>query len=276
MSRSIGYTASMSLFIVLVLLTASGFLGMRPPRVAVAEAPQAKRESFVVVELFTSEGCSSCPPADVLLRELAKRQAAGEAIYLLGYHVDYWNRLGWKDPFTLAGATQRQSRYADRLGLDQIYTPQAIVNGTTEFVGSNRGKLTAAVSDALAGSPTQTLTLATKTKTDPKAGEMITIEYSYEGVSGPETSDQLLLALVQRSGESKVSRGENAGRTLKHTAIVRQLVTLPLKNSAAGTATIDLPQKLDPRELELVGFVQNGETGRITAAAKTDLFQPVK
>lgn len=274
MSRSTGYTASMFLFMVLVVFSASGFLGMRPPRVAVAEAPLANHESFAVVELFTSEGCSSCPPADVLLGELVKRQAKGEAIYALGYHVDYWNRLGWKDRFTLSGSTQHQSQYAERLGLDQIYTPQAIVNGTTEFVGSNRQKLNAAVTAALETPVTQSLSMSIQDEGGLKSGQRLAVKYDVSRQSMKDsTKEELRVAVVQRSGTSVVKNGENAGRTLVHAGIVRSIKATPLIDSASGTVTVELPTGVQTSELDIVGFVQNTDSGEIVAADLVRLAQ---
>src|SRR6516165_3499017 len=107
-------------------------------------APAEAVERPVVVELFTSEGCSSCPPADALLAELATRSD----LLALSFHVDYWDRLGWKDPFSSAMATRRQDRYARLLGLDAVYTPQVVVDGHWQTVGSDREAVAQAVAQA--------------------------------------------------------------------------------------------------------------------------------
>jgi hypothetical protein len=111
---------------------------------ALAPAPAAP--GFAVVELFTSEGCSSCPPADQVLADVSH----GAGVYALEYHVDYWNSLGCRDPYSAAAYSDRQRAYADALGEDQVYTPQMIVNGTNAFVGSNRQRAEAAIAAGLA------------------------------------------------------------------------------------------------------------------------------
>ena len=115
--------------------------------VALAAAPVAAAERPIVVELFTSEGCSSCPPADALLAELATRPE----VLALSFHVDYWDRLGWKDPFSSAAATARQRHYAEILGLGNVYTPQIVVDGRWQAVGSDRGEVEHALDAARTG-----------------------------------------------------------------------------------------------------------------------------
>lgn len=222
---------------------------------------------FAVVELFTSEGCSSCPPADRLLKELAQKQQ-NSAVYCLGFHVDYWNRLGWRDRFSTAAATQRQQFYARHFENEQIYTPQMIVNGATEFVGSDRKLASAAVARALQTKPTHSLSLNAKAPNDKREIAVhVRAEKDTEGLVA-------LVALVQRQAESRVTRGENEGRTLAHNGIVRDFRTFKLYGEGTGVGTLTLPADVEPKDVDVIGFLQNGETAAITAASKVTLALP--
>ena len=169
----------------------------------------------VLVELFTSEGCSDCPPADKLLAELdAKQFVRGADAIVLSEHVTYWNHLGWRDPFSLDEATQRQEEYVRRFGLDSAYTPQMVVDGTSQFVGSDRGRLQQAIGNA-AARPKVSLTIADA------RWEHGSVRFAIRGdkVSGAK----LIAVLAADATHSEVKRGENAGRTLHHTAVARTL-----------------------------------------------------
>jgi hypothetical protein len=217
---------------------------------------------FAVVELFTSEGCSSCPSADRVLIELARRHERGEPIYCLGFHVDYWNKLGWTDGFSDASATRRQSAYAQRLELDQIYTPQMIVNGTTEFVGSNRKAADEAIRRALEQHPTHTVKLTTSPR---NAARDLTVRYE---ITGPAEGHFVSFALVQRHGESQVTRGENEGRKLVHAGIVRAMQSAGLDQGLSSSVTLKSPDGVKASDLGIVGFVQNRATARIVGASQ--------
>lgn len=167
-----------------------------------------------VVELFTSQGCSSCPPADAALREFNQ----GKEILGLAMHVDYWDRLGWKDTFASPDNTERQWRYARALGERQVYTPQAVVNGRAHFVGSRKGRIADAAEQlALAG---EGLTVPIKLTAD---GNVISI--SVEGV--PAAKDATLYAVYYNAeGKVDIKRGENAGRTITYSNIVGKMEML--------------------------------------------------
>jgi hypothetical protein len=172
--------------------------------------PGAAAERPVVVELFTSQGCSSCPPADALLSTLADRPG----VLALAFHVDYWNRLGWVDPFSGAWATARQNAYAAQWGADQIYTPQAVIDGATDAVGSDRSALETAITAA---------------KTDPSVPVTITaaadaLQVTVDG-SAPAGSVLWLVGFDDRH-ETQVRRGENAGHMLVDRNVVRSLTRL--------------------------------------------------
>ncbi len=226
----------------------------------------ADGKGFAVVELFTSEGCSSCPPADELVARIQKEDK-DKLVYILAFHVDYWNRLGWKDVFSSADYSKRQNQYANWLNLQSVYTPQIVVNGKKEFVGSEEGILRNAITAGLRTNSTATLTLNTQ-----KGPDHITIQYH---VAGAEKNSDLLLALVQKAAQTKVQRGENGGRTLSHVQIVRKIQSQPLSAGGNGSTSIALPEGVNTQDWEVIGLVQNKTNGEILAAAKANLTTTV-
>jgi hypothetical protein len=231
--------------------------------VKIAPATPSGFEPIALIELFTSQGCSSCPPADRLLaRTIAA--SAGKKIFALSYHVDYWNRLGWTDPFSNAAFSQRQTDYVSVMHLNGAYTPQMVVNGTTEFVGSEEGSLKKALSKAL--SQNARVSFSTL-KTEIISGSPIKIEYKLEGdYAGKEIS----FALVSLEEMTSVKRGENGGSTLKNENVVRQLITQ--KAAAAGTAAFALSPVPVADNLAVVAFVQEKGTGAILGAAMENIL----
>ena len=212
---------------------------------------------LAVVELFTSEGCSSCPPADAVLADLAERPD----VVALSFHVDYWNELGWRDPFSSAWATARQRAYAR--GLDgRVYTPEMVVGGTAAFVGSRRGDARTAIAAALEAPAPAPVTLTVEAQ---RSGDAVEASVEANGLGDGQV---VHLALVQREAESRVVRGENRGRTLRHAHVVRAFETVA---GASGRATFSLPEGLDPTEALVVAFAQQGETGAIVGAATADV-----
>ncbi|WP_183562280.1 DUF1223 domain-containing protein [Mucilaginibacter sp. SP1R1] len=218
-------------------------------------------KGFAVIELFTSEGCSSCPPADELVAKIQKEDK-DKPVYILAFHVDYWNRLGWKDVFSSAEYSKRQSEYAGWLKLQSVYTPQIVVNGKKEFVGSEEGTLRNAITAGLRTASTATLALTAQ-----KDQARVAINYH---VIGTDKNSGLLLALVQKTAQTRVERGENGGRTLSHVQIVRKIKSLPLGSGENGNTNITLPDDFNTRDWELIGFVQNKVNGAILAAARAD------
>jgi len=223
----------------------------------------AEDVGFAVVELFTSQGCSSCPPADALLakiHEIAQRD--DRPVYALSMHVDYWNRLGWDDPYSLASFSNRQRRYAKAADSNRVYTPQMIVNGTDEFVGSDGKQALIAINAALARKPSTEIELQVQAGSQPNHRA---VDYK---VTGANRADQLVLCLVQDVEPNQVARGENAGRKLSHTGVVRKLETMELVQSPAGRREIAWESKSDqvPR-MRLVAFVQNSKTMVVSGAA---------
>jgi hypothetical protein len=220
------------------------------------------RPGAAVVELFTSEGCSSCPPADRLLADLADEAArAGKPVFTLSFHVDYWNGLGWADPFSRPGFTARQQVYADALG-GGLYTPEMVVNGTEAFVGSRGGEARRAIRAALAR-PAAAVGLRASAD-----GRIVQVTYA---VSGHAPGSVLQLALVEPERTVKVGRGENGGRILRHHDVVRAFATAPLPASGGGRAGVGVPGGLEPGSLRLIGFVQDPGTLAITGAAEAPI-----
>ena len=255
-----------SLFALVPLLTiATGLaLASRPVPAARRAAPVAGRVP-VVVELFTSEGCSSCPAADAALRELEAAQSVpGAEVIALGQHVDYWNHLGWKDPFSSAQFTDRQRWYAAGFK-EGNYTPQAVVDGRYEFVGSQRGTLAEKVAEA-ARAPRATVALARTA-----AG---TISVRVSGLPAGTPAASVALALTETGLSSQVGRGENSGRLLHHAAVVRALRPLgPV--GAGGTFAATAPLDLNPgwkvANLRAVVLVQEDGSHHIVGAASLPL-----
>lgn len=207
----------------------------------------------VLVELFTSEGCSSCPPADELLRKLTAQPFPGAEVIALSEHVDYWNRLGWRDPFSAPQFSTRQQEYARAFGIQGPYTPQIVVDGKSEFVGSDASRLANAVKQA-----------AQRTKTPIS----IAIEGERLRAEAPGAKGDLWLAIAEDGLETNVPRGENAGRRLLHDAVARRLVRI----GKAPAAQVDL--SLDPGwtrdHLSAIVFLQEGQ-GPVTGVARQPL-----
>ena len=182
------------------LLVSLGFVALLSPAVA-AERP-------VVVELFTSQGCSSCPPADAYLIELSKGR---RDVLPLAFHVTYWDQLGWKDPFSLPSATERQSQYGRRFG-DGSYTPQIVVDGAAGMVGSHRSAVASAIERAKRESVTAAAVSVTRN------GKLVSIE-----VGSGSGNGRVLLIGFDREHTTPIGRGENGGRTLTEANIVRSI-----------------------------------------------------
>ena len=208
----------------------------------------------VLIELFTSEGCSSCPAADAILARLVRDQPVpGVEILALSEHVDYWDSLGWQDPFSSPVFTERQQVYGWRLGRGNVYTPQAVIDGRTDVVGSDEAGTRSAAA-AAAAQPHGTITAR-------RRGNLLHLEATLPPHSGAE----VLLAAVEDPPPGRVSRGENAGRTLAHVRVVRKLSRIGRVEQAAWSGDVDLEARV--ASLRLVAFVQERTSGRILASA---------
>ncbi|WP_343672041.1 DUF1223 domain-containing protein [Chitinophaga sp.] len=202
---------------------------------------KASSQGFIVLELFTSEGCSSCPPAEELLASIQ----TDKPVYILEYHVDYWDRLGWKDPFSSHQFSERQYQYSRFLS-SQVYTPQLVMNGTSECVGSDAAIVNKTINAALSKPAKTTLN----------------VQGTIRGGKLTVNQKNILIAIVQKHAVSQVKRGENEGRTLSHIQIVRSL------RLVKGKEAIDLPDGFNLQDYEIIAMVQNPSTGEITAVSR--------
>ncbi len=226
-----------------------------------------KKKQPVLIELYTSEGCSSCPPADKALAFLEKEQPYMQAeIITLALHVDYWDRLGWKDEFSSPLYSQRQTVYAQKLKLDSTYTPQMIVDGHTQFVGSNLGEAGKAITEA-AKSPKANIEAAFNNEN--------TLQIKIFAVPKHEAAT-VFLAIAEDNLSSKVKRGENTGKNLEHISVVRELKAIGKIEANSDRfeqeAAFTLKPEWKKENLKYVIFVQENESRRILGI-KTALEQ---
>ncbi|HJQ30970.1 MAG TPA: DUF1223 domain-containing protein [Pyrinomonadaceae bacterium] len=251
-------------------------------------AAKTNARTPVVVELFTSEGCSSCPPADALLARLDETQPVGGAeVIPLAMHVDYWNDLGWADPFSSAQFSERQGEYAAAFGHDGVYTPQMIVDGVKEFAGGNERAALEALNNA-AREPKPEVKLAREATRPGDVSQPGDAARSVESARINVEIDKLpkrtegdavyvLLALTESGLSSDVARGENSGRRLTHVGVVRVLKTLGGLTDAGGgafrtEAVVPLEKSWRRENLRAVVFAQERGTRRVLAAASLKLF----
>lgn len=216
---------------------------------------QSSPGSFAVLELFTSEGCSSCPPADNLLPELAKLD---DNIIPLSFHVDYWNRLGWTDPFSSSEFSNRQKEYGQQFRLDGVYTPQLVVNGEYELVGSNNPGAKSAIKKALTDKPVVRISIDEVKQENNKL--LITCH-----TEGDIKKINLIAALVQKHAETNVKAGENDGRKLSHTNVVRSFTRKPADEKTNFELTI--PDSLPDDNRQLIIYAQQKNNLKIVGAA---------
>ena len=224
--------------------------------VAIQTVAAAAEKNLTVVELYTSQGCSSCPPADAFLGELAKR----DDLLALSIHVDYWDYIGWKDRFASPENTKRQRAYASKLGMRYVYTPQMIVQGAAHSTGSDRGKVLALIAKA-------------------KKNERVAVKISRaeDGIrikiAGADTTEEaaVWLAVFDNKHETRIRRGENGGRTLSYYNVVRgmkRIGTWSGKPLDIPTGNVDM--STEGRDGCAV-ILQSVATGRILGAAKLAL-----
>ena len=233
-------------------------------------APAAETRSGtrvpVLLELFTSEGCSSCPPADRLLETFDRTQPFAKAdLIVLSEHVDYWDRLGWKDPYSSPQFSARQQDYADRFNHDGVYTPQLVVDGRFEFVGSDQRAASSAIQKA-ADAPKVPIAVSGLIR----KGSQITANIEVQG-KNENAKGVLYAAIASDRAESHVARGENAGRSLAHVAVTRvlkQVGTVDLAEASTREVTLTIPPGVDVNASRLVVFIQDARSAHVLGVAK--------
>jgi hypothetical protein len=222
-----------------------------------AAAGRADSAMPVVVELYTSQGCSSCPPADALLAELAARYD----VVALSLHVDYWDYIGWKDPYGSPMNTDRQRRYAEALSLRYVYTPQIIVDGRANIVGTHRDEVLAEIKKAAGREKPIRIRITTG------GGGKVIISAG----RAPEVGATVWLAVYDRGHETEVKRGENAGRTIRNANVVRSFERLGTWTGERLEIPLDLAGAAARGRDGCAVIVQEGRYGPILAAAALNL-----
>jgi hypothetical protein len=224
----------------------------------------------VLLELFTSEGCSSCPPADRLLEVLDEKQpVAGADLIVLSEHVDYWDRLGWKDPFSSPQYTARQQAYTNRYNFDGVYTPQLVVDGRYGFVGSDGREASAAIQKAIRERKIPiAISNVARNGNQVTAHIELSADENFRGARGI-----LFVALADNRQESHVARGENGGRTLSHVAVTRvlkQVGAIDFDSPFAKEIALPVSQG-SGTGLRLVAFIQDPKSGHVIGVAEQTL-----
>lgn len=224
----------------------------------------------VLVELFTSEGCSSCPPADRLLQDFDKQPVAGAQLIVLSEHVDYWNHIGWKDPYSSAFFSDRQSAYSNHFGLKSVYTPQMVVDGSTEFTGSNSRRANQVLAQASASQKTPVRISEVSV-----AGDELRARIEADALPGAVNKAEVIAVVALNHAESQVSAGENYGQRLTHVAVVESLTrigTVEKGKTFTQDVHLKVPLGSNPSNLRLIAFLQEPGPGKVLGAA----LQPVE
>lgn len=241
----------------------------------IAAAQAQDERAPVIVELFTSEGCSSCPPADQLLARMDHSQPIqGVRVIALEEHVDYWNSLGWNDPFSSSQYRVRQNDYGRKFLAESIYTPQMVVNGEAAFVGSDGERAYREIGRAGQG---QTTSVDLKSALNASDPELVNLTVQVNNVkAGKPHNSNVYLAVTESNLSSNVTRGENSGRLLRHAPLVRSfgvIGKIDSHGSKAGTMTdtLRLPREWKRENLRAVVFVQERDSYKITGAGIIEL-----
>jgi hypothetical protein len=222
----------------------------------------------VLLELFTSEGCSSCPPADRLLESLdTKQPVSGAELIVLSEHVDYWNHLGWKDPFSSPQYSARQEEYVRKLGSGDVYTPQLVVDGRFQVVGSDSSEAASSVRKAIR-EPKIPMAISNITRAGDRVSARIDITASPQSAKAPKGI--LFVAIADNRDESQVARGENAGRSLAHVAVTRVLKQVGMvdpEGASTRDITLSVPPRMASRGFRMVTFIEDPGSGRVLGVA---------
>lgn len=231
------------------------------------EAADPPAQPGVLIELFTSEGCSSCPPADDLLARIDKiGQQNGAALVVLSEHVDYWNSDGWTDPYSSAEFSKRQQRYAQRFSDLGVFTPEMIVDGESAFVGSDGRKAEQEIMKAIAGATPDVQIAGAARGADGSVSFLVTAR----GKKGT----RVMVALADARDATQVRRGENAGKTLSHVAVVRELREagrIGKDGEYRQTVRFAVPPGAGKAGLRVIAFESQGEEGKVLGAAEAPL-----
>jgi hypothetical protein len=248
-----------------------------PPRLGASHGPTHPANAYpqrapVLVELFTSEGCSDCPPADALLEKLDRSQpVSGAELIVLSEHVDYWDGIGWRDPYSSREYTERQGAYAGQFGLGSVYTPQMVIDGHLQVVGSDeRGAIAAIESARKAEKVPVSVSLIRW-----EANNTVTLHVSAGQLPASigARSVNVWIAMADDSDESYVRRGENAGRTLEHVAVLRSLTRVG-KVDESGDFSQDVRIRFarqNAGNLRVVAIVQEAPAGRVLGVGSARL-----
>lgn len=234
-------------------LLAAAVLILSCTRAAESATSKSAHPRTVVLELFTSQGCSSCPPADTLLSKLRREDFDGATVIPLAYHVDYWNHLGWRDPFSSRQWSNRQRAYAQAMRSAQVYTPQIVINGKTQLVGSAESAIRAEIDRQLKGDDAGTIAIERVTR----AGNALKVDLQ------STKNANAVIVLFENGITTNVESGENEDRRLTNDAIVRWQGSAP-----AGTVTIPLDPSWRTQNLGLAAFLQDGKSMNIYASTR--------
>ena len=255
-------------WIVCVAAVASIGFSLFHKAVAFSETNKASDGAPVVLELFTSEGCSSCPPADALISELG---SSTKSVVPLAYHVDYWNHLGWADPFSSRQWSERQSEYARAMNLDGEYTPQMVIGGGWQCGGSDGTSIARAVAAARSASPLGRTSI--QTSFADARSRKLQVKVSAQMLSAVATGSHVVMVAIYENGlVSKIGAGENGGREITYDYTVRKLLPVfELDGAKGGSVSKELTIDLDPSwSMDHVGvaaFIQDPATLRIDGAS---------
>lgn len=274
MKRPLGTLAVVSISFLSLGWTLRPAAGERPGLPATGQSASHDNTPMgapVIVELFTSEGCSSCPPADALLAQLEAQQPVANAqVIALEEHVDYWNNSGWVDPFSSAEWTERQQGYAASLGNGNPYTPQMVINGHTEFVGSHENQAREVITRAAVAAKSDVS--VTPGPSDKRGAERFNVSVRKLAGTAPGDVPEVWLAITEAGLHSGVTRGENAGKELNHASVVRvlrKIGSVDQKKDApfSRDVTIGLDGQWKRQNLRAVAFVQERKSRQILGAA---------
>lgn len=243
----------------------SAFVAAQPTTQPVAGQTTAPG-AFAVLELFTSEGCSSCPPAEELLARIAKSARQHDMpIYALAFHVDYFDSLGWPDRFSSAAFTGRQAAYVRLMHLPEVYTPQMVVNGRAQLVGGDAAAAKREIQAAFNRSRDSSLLCRVRSGQKP---DKLLVDFRGDRIP----SGQLVcFALVEDQLETKVEAGENRGRTLRHENVVRALTGVRPNQRWEGSVELSVPTSVRRQNASIICFAQDPATGEISAATRAGL-----